>query len=164
VGDFELLVPNFGWVLPGALAGSGLPGRGLGVKAAPAYGLIREAGVDFVLSLLETPPPWALLERAGLTGAHFPIPDHGTPADPAAFAACVDDVHARIAAGQVALVHCFAGIGRTGLFLAAYLARHEGLSADEAVAELRRLRPRSIETPAQLRALAAVVQARVRVT
>ena len=50
-------------------------------------------------------------------------------------------------------VHCGAGMGRTGTFLAAYLVS-QGMTAHDAIAEVRRLRPGSIETPAQERAVA----------
>lgn len=154
--ELDLLVPGFGWLVPGVIAGSGIPGRGMGPKAAAAYDLVRAQGIDLVVSLLEEAPPWEVLRAAGLDGMHFPIPDHGTPADLDAFAAFIDAVQARIASGSAALVHCYAGIGRTGLFLAGWLARHRGLSPEDAVRELRRKRPRSIETTGQLLAVAAL--------
>jgi len=43
------------------------------------------------------------------------------------------------------LVHCAAGIGRTGAVLAAYLIRTENLSATEAIFRVRSQRPGSIE-------------------
>jgi atypical dual specificity phosphatase len=46
------------------------------------------------------------------------------------------------------VVHCAGGLGRTGTVLAAYLV-HRGRSAEEAIAEIRRQRPGSVETPAQ---------------
>jgi len=45
-------------------------------------------------------------------------------------------------------VHCTAGLGRSGTMAAAYLVA-EGVSATEAIATVRRLRPGSIETEAQ---------------
>jgi atypical dual specificity phosphatase len=152
--DLDLLLPNFGWVVPGVLAGCGLPGRGLASKVSGAYALARAQGVDLVVSLLEAPPPLPLLQAARLGALHFPIPDHGAPDDLPAFARFVDAVAVRIEAGETTLVHCYAGIGRTGLFLAAWLARHRGMSAELAISTLRAVRPRSIETAVQIRALA----------
>ncbi len=156
--DLDLLLPNFGWVEPGVLAGCGLPGRGLASKLLPACERARAHGVDLVVSLLEAPPLLPVLRAAGLGALHFPIADHGAPDDLVAFARFVDAVAARIAAGETTLVHCYAGIGRTGLFLAAFLARHRGLTADEAVATLRAVRPRSLETAVQMRALARLAR------
>jgi atypical dual specificity phosphatase len=45
-------------------------------------------------------------------------------------------------------VHCGAGLGRTGVVLACYLVTKD-MTAKNAMARVRRLRPGSIETPAQ---------------
>lgn len=148
--DLETLVPNFSWVLPGRLAGSGMPARGQGALAGDAYVGLYENGLRTIASLLERPSPSAALEAAGLVSLHFPIGDFGTPRDPQAFAAFVDAVHAEVLAGRPTLVHCWAGIGRCGMFLATYLARHEGVAPMDAVRRIRRLRPGSIETSDQV--------------
>jgi len=46
------------------------------------------------------------------------------------------------------VVHCAAGQGRTGTVLACALV-HRGLSAEEAIRTVRRLRPPSIDTDSQ---------------
>lgn len=143
-------IPNFSWVLPGRLAASGLPARGTSWEAPRAYAQLHAVGIRVVASLLESPQPVSVIEGAGLLGLNFPIGDFGTPRDPQAFGRFVDAVHAHIEAGRPALVHCYAGIGRAGMFVASYLARHGGLTAEEAVGRVRALRPGSIETPGQV--------------
>ena len=49
-------------------------------------------------------------------------------------------------------VHCGAGLGRTGVVLAAYFVA-TGATAQNAVARIRRLRPGSIETDEQAEAI-----------
>ena len=51
-------------------------------------------------------------------------------------------------AGRPVAVSCYAGIGRTGTVLACCLVSR-GASPADAVAEVRRLRPGSIQTPEQ---------------
>ncbi len=47
------------------------------------------------------------------------IPDHGVPTEPDEFWSLARDVASRLRGGEVILVHCNAGIGRTGTFAAA---------------------------------------------
>lgn len=54
---------------------------------------------------------------------------------------------------QAVAVHCALGFGRTGTMLACYLVKERGLAAGDAIAEVRRLRPGSIETYEQEKAV-----------
>jgi len=50
-------------------------------------------------------------------------------------------IRQQVTASRPTLVHCWAGRDRTGAVLACYLVRYEGLTADEAIARLRAVRP-----------------------
>lgn len=54
---------------------------------------------------------------------------------------------------QAVGVHCALGFGRTGTMLACYLVKERRLAAGDAIAEIRRLRPGSIETYEQEKAV-----------
>ena len=47
------------------------------------------------------------------------------------------------------MVHCLAGLGRTGTLLACYLIKYESMSADDAVQKVRKERPGSIQSFSQ---------------
>lgn len=54
---------------------------------------------------------------------------------------------------QAVAVHCMLGHGRTGTMLACYLVKTQKMSGSDAIREIRRLRPGSIETREQEQAV-----------
>ncbi len=141
---------NFSYILPGKLAGCARPGRGgtLGNDLVE----LRERGIGAVVSLTELPLAASVLEEMGFRHLHLPIRDF-TPPTRGQMKAFADFVESCNADGLAVVVHCAAGMGRTGTMLAAYLVT-QGRSAKEAVAEVRQVRPGSIETSEQERCIA----------
>jgi atypical dual specificity phosphatase len=58
----------------------------------------------------------------------------------------VDFIHKRITSNEPVMVHCLAGMGRTGTILACYLVKYQNMSADEAIQKVREERPGSIQS------------------
>lgn len=94
----------------------------------------------------------ALYQRAGFRVLHLPIPDGGVPLKPD-LAHLVNAIIQCAQGGQHVAIHCYAGIGRTGLVAAALAQRLLGFPGDAAIAWVRRYIPRAVETPAQRRLL-----------
>jgi atypical dual specificity phosphatase len=135
---------NFGWVLDGRLAGSG-------VVHPEESGLLLEQGIRALLSLTERNPADGGGFPAEIAHVHLPIPDFSAPG-PETRDRAMTFVERNLAEDRPVLVHCGAGYGRTGTILACYLV-HGGEDPDEAIRIVRARRPGSIETLAQERAV-----------
>ena len=92
----------------------------------------------------------SLYYREGFQVIHLPIPDFDVPSKEGLEEAVMKTVkHAQ--AGQNIVIHCHAGLGRTGMFVA-YLAKKVlGLSGDEAIRWTRKYIPHALETDVQER-------------
>jgi atypical dual specificity phosphatase len=142
-----LLTDRGDWIEPGRVLGCAYPRR----EAALAG--LREQGVSTIVNLHERAHDPARLARHGLSETHVPVRDFTAPT-PAQLAEGVAAIEQAVAAGQVVAVHCGGGLGRTGTLLACYLTRR-GWSPVAAIAEVRRVRPGSVETAAQIAAVEA---------
>ncbi|XYH93447.1 protein tyrosine phosphatase [Sorangium sp. So ce1128] len=125
---------NFSFVIPGELAGMAYP------HAERALEELEELGFRSVVSLSRrAPPPHAL---GSLVHLHCPLADFTRIPS-------VDLMRAVAFLGRAPrpiAVHGEGGVGRTGVVLACRLVSL-GRSAAEAVAEVRRARPGSIDDP-----------------
>lgn len=143
---------GFSWVIPQQLAALARP------SSVDDLHWLRQNGIDVILSAMEDPLPRLWINDAGLMAVHVPIVDMEAPTNEQFDAAVDAIVNARTHEMAIA-VHCLAGRGRTGTILAGYLV-HTGLPAAEAMARIRALRPGSIETPDQERAIEAFARRR----
>ncbi len=136
---------GFTWVDKPLLAALARPG------AIEELEWLRQQGIQVLVSLTEDRPRRDWTDDAGLLVFHEPLEDMEAPSQ--------DQLERVVSAIQKALshnlpvaVHCGAGLGRTGVVLAAFLVAR-GSTAQAAVTRIRRLRPGSIETEEQVEAV-----------
>jgi protein-tyrosine phosphatase len=116
-------------------------------------------GVTDVVSLLEASEARELdladeavhCATARLRFHSFPVADRGTPGSAESLSRLACQIYHQCAGGAYTLIHCRAGIGRSGLVAAAVLL-HCGFSVDEAFSAISRARGVSVpDTPQQAR-------------
>ena len=131
---------NFSWVIEGKLAGSAIPTSIDEVQWA------IDQGVKSIITIREEPldDSWT----KGVNYLHVHSNDMGVP-EFNDLVNTVDFVHKRIANNEPVMVHCLAGLGRTGTVLACYLIKHQKMSADKAIQKIRDERPGSIQSFSQ---------------
>jgi hypothetical protein len=111
--------------------------------AADEFSGLAELGIRNVISLLEYGEAVELgladessyCAGAGIAFYSFPIRDRGIRASPEALSALACETYHGCAGGGSTLIHCRAGIGRSGLVAAAVLL-HCGLDVDDAFARI----------------------------
>jgi protein-tyrosine phosphatase len=90
----------------------------------------------------------SLYLKQGFQVLHLPIPDFDVPSKEDLEEAIKKTVeHAQ--AGKNILIHCHAGLGRTGLFVAYLAKRVLGLSSEEAIHWTKKYIPHALETDEQ---------------
>ena len=139
-------------------AGTDARGRAWRRSLADDVQNMRAAGFTTVLTLLPSEELMALgaehlgaqVQQAGMQWLQFPIADFGIP-DASARAVwhkVEASVLKKLQAGEHVLVHCAAGLGRTGTMVAKLLTAL-GHDSETAIALVRAARPGTIETEAQ---------------
>ena len=108
---------------------------------------LRKQGIELLISLTEDPPRRDWVNDAGLLVMHVPVEDMEAPTQ-GQLDRCISAIERANGQGMGVGVHCGAGLGRTGVILAAYFVS-KGTSAQNAIGKVRRLRPGSIETDEQ---------------
>ena len=128
---------NFSWLIKNKLAGSAIP------TSIDEVQWIIEQGVKSIVTVREEPldDDWV----KDVNYLHVSSNDMGVP-EFADLTYAIDFIHRRITNNEPVMVHCLAGMGRTGTILACYLVKHQNMPADKAIQKIREERSGSIQS------------------
>tara|TARA_Y100000590_G_scaffold142168_1_gene163071 strand:- start:751 stop:1245 length:495 start_codon:yes stop_codon:yes gene_type:complete len=128
---------NFSWLIKGKLAGSAIPTSKDEIK------WLHEEGVKSIVTIREEPLDVDWTDN--MNYLHVLSNDMGVPTFDD-LKNSVDFIHQRIENDEPVMVHCLAGLGRTGTILACYLIKYEKMSAEDAIQHVREKRHGSIQS------------------
>ena len=131
---------NFSWLIEEKLAGSGMP------TTFDELDWVLKQGVKSIVTMTENALPESWTEDVKYL--HVPTQDLTAP-DMDKIDTAVDFIYERINNKEAVMVHCAAGMGRTGTVLACYLVKYHKHSAKDAIDKLREKRPGSIQSETQ---------------
>ena len=131
---------NFSWLIDNKLAGSGMP------TTIEEITWVQKQGVKSIVTMTEAPLPESWIKNVKYL--HVPTEDLSAP-DIEQIDQAVEFIHERLQSEEPVMVHCAAGIGRTGTILACYLVKYHKLSAKDAIEKVRKERPGSIQSESQ---------------
>ena len=131
---------NFSWIIEKKLAGSAIR------TSKEEIDWLKEEGVKSIVTIREEPLDDDWIDD--IEYLHIHSNDMGVPEfDDLIFS--VDFIHRRLENNEPVMVHCLAGLGRTGTILACYLIKYEKMSADDAITKIRKERSGSIQSYSQ---------------
>jgi len=157
--------PNTYWIVPGTLLAGEYPGAPDPEEARSRLRRFLAARVRHFIDLTEPGElePYAelLTEEAGfrISCERIPIRDVSVPDEPKTVAEIIAAIDRAMAEGGITYVHCWGGVGRTGLAVACWL-QERGQTPDEALTDLAdkwrscaksQWKPSSPETAEQVR-------------
>jgi len=128
------------WVSPGKLLAGEYPGAFDPEVAKKRFQALKDCGVEAFIDLTEERDvlePYADLVKPA-SYQRFGIRDVSTPESPEVTLAILDAIDEHIAAGRLVYVHCWGGVGRTGVVVGCWLSRH-GMEHEAAVERLAAL-------------------------
>ena len=131
---------NFSWIIEEKLAGSAIP------TSKEEIDWIKQEGVKSIVTIREEPLEDEWIKDVNYLHVHSN--DMGIP-EFSDLVNSVDFIHQRITNEEPVMVHCLAGLGRTGTILACYLIKYEDMTANDAIEKVRQERHGSIQSFSQ---------------
>ena len=133
-------------------------GDGKDIENAPLEGAdykeLADNGVKVLVSLHK--PAGNVKDfcaRYGIEWSYYPVADYGVPQNAGSFDTLVSKIIGHMDSDRPVCVHCYAGVGRTGLVLACIVGKYYAISAPAAVTVIWRTRA-ALETREQDRFVA----------
>jgi len=124
--------PRFKWLVPGIIAGAPHPDLTRGIAGAAPF--LRAQGIGAIVTLMDKPLE-PNPEGLGFQYLFVETANYRPPANLQSILAFIDR---QTQQRRAVLVHCFAGIGRTGTVLTAWLLHHDRrLGLPEAINRVR---------------------------
>lgn len=120
-------------------------------------GAYQEAGVKMIVMLTTEEEAYeitglnlrSLYQSAGFEVLYIPVPDYSIP-DQDELNEPIQQVIAAARRGKTIVIHCHAGLGRTGMFAACLAKAVFGMNGEDAVNWVRQHIPHAVETREQL--------------
>ena len=138
-------IKNCYWVIPDQFLAGEYPRNSDDSSSQAKIDVLIRAGVTAFIDLTvenEGLLPYAQLLEAhksqGVTHQRFPIRDVSVPHSKETTAAILDAIDRHLQPGRMVYVHCWGGVGRTGLVVGCWLARH-GYPGEAALTRLHQL-------------------------
>lgn len=129
------------WVLPGKLLAGEYPRNKDEQSSQAKLSALINAGVVAFIDLTEVDEglqPYSTLISDMAAHHRFPIVDVSIPVSSDLVVTILDTIDHYIERNQLVYVHCWGGVGRTGVIIGCWLARH-GRGGEVALAQLRKL-------------------------
>ncbi len=143
------------WVIPARLLAGCYPGSKDPAETEKNMKALLESGIRSIINLMEpdetdhSEKPFKsydgifknLAKEMGLdiSWTRVPIPDLNVPS-PETMRQILDLIDASLNDGKPVYIHCWGGRGRTGTVVGCYLVRNEGMSGEDALQKIKRLR------------------------
>lgn len=134
-------IKNCYWVVPGKLLAGEYPRNIDKESSQEKINSLLNSHIAIFIDLTDEDDglkPYSDLLSDSVSYYRFPIQDVSIPESTNATIAILDAIDHHIAKGQVVYVHCWGGVGRTGLIIGCWIARH-GLGGKLALMRLREL-------------------------